>query len=203
MTIQTSKDYKTDVKARRLFGAIHEQLSALTTQIEGLLTLGNSMRGTVGQAALSLAQIEALYVDQTHDKRNVDALLYTAQTQLADMAAKVNYEIEETKTVIVGNAKTVAGLLTQSDRIVGDRYVKDTEPGAPIPGVDYVDLNYFAEKLNFTPTHIRRLIERSQLPSHDAVSSADSDRPKFLYLKWRADTAISQWKSSRKVDKVV
>lgn len=202
MTIQTSKDYQTDVKARRLFGAIHEQLSALSTQVETLLTLGNTMRGMVGQAGLSLAQIEALYVDQTHDKRNVDALLYTAQTQLADIAAKANEKIETSTTVIADNAKTVAGLLAQSDRIVGDRYVKDTEPGAPIPGVDYVDLNYFAEKLRFTPTHVRRLIERSELPSHDAITSADSDRPKFLYLKWKADAAIAR-RLSQKVDKVV
>lgn len=197
MTIQTSKEYQTDVKARRLFGAIHEQLSALSTQVETLLTLGNTMRGMVGQASLSLAQIEALYVDQTHDKRNVDALLYTAQTQLADIAAKANDKIEEAKTVIVGNSKTIVGLLAQSDRIVGDRYVKDTEPGAPIPGVDYVDLNYFAEKLGFTVTHIRRLIEKSKLPMHDAVSSEESDRPKLLFLRWRAEAAVAEFRKKR------
>jgi hypothetical protein len=183
MTLETSKEYKAEVKARRLFGSIHEQLSALGTQVEALLALGNTMRNMVGQAALSLAQIEALYVDQTHDKRNVDALLFTAQTQLADLAAKTGSRIGEASNVIAANAKGIASMSVQANRTVGDRYVRDAEPGAPVPGVDYVDMAYIGNQLGITPTHVRRLIENGKIPAHDAVTSEDSGRPKFLFRR--------------------
>ena len=204
MTIETSTSYKTDAKSRKLFGRMHEEIVALSGYIDNLLTATNGMRLALGAATLTMAEVEALHVQQSHDKRTNDALLFEAQSRLSELldAAKL-------KTLAVGNAITkqapkINALLTQAKRIA-ERDVLDTEPTGPLPGLAYVDLKYFREQLSCSLSNVRYLMGVGAIPPHDAIDGEDGStgRPKLLWLKHKAAVAVQGVKAKKGIAALV
>jgi hypothetical protein len=191
MPIEKSGNYVEDMKSRKLFGRMHTEIVALSAQIDNVLTAANGMRLALGAATLTLAEVEALHVQQSHEKRSNDALLFEAQARLGDMLDAAKLNLASVGTVISNQAPKVEGLFNQAKRIA-TRDIVDNEPTAPLPGLEYVEATYFRDLLSCSMSHVRNLIERGALPSHDAVSSEDSGRPKFLWLKHKAAVAIVQ-----------
>jgi hypothetical protein len=195
MTIEKSGNYIADVKSRKLFGRMHVEIVALASQIENLMTAVNGMRLALGAATLTLAEVEALHVQQSHDKRTNDAMLFEVQSRLSELLDAAKIKTAALGTVVSNQAPKVGSLLAQANRIAS-RDIVDTEPTGPLLGLDYVDATFFRDQLSCSMSHVRNLIERGTLPPHDAVDAEDGGRPKFLWLKHKAAVVVQKVKTA-------
>jgi hypothetical protein len=194
MTIETSSEYQTTVKTRRLFGNLTEHLQQIDKRITEQLELGARMRNSLGQIMLTLAHVEALYVDNCVERRKAEEQLAEKTQQLDDLAGKLSERIPQSSVIAGAVAVSLAGVQTQADRIATDRYVKDTEKGQPIPGVEYVTADWFLYNLMISRKVFDKLVISRELPEHDAVEEGGQGRPKFLWIKHKADAACNTFR---------
>lgn len=185
MTIEKSANYTSDLKSRKLFGRMHLEITALASQIENLMTATNGMRLALGAATLTLAEVEALHVQQSHEKRTNDAMLYEAETKLDEMLDAAKTKAAAVGSLIVHHVPKVQGLTDQVARIA-TRDVVDHEPTGLVDGVGYVDATYFRNELGCSASTVRNMIENGTIPPHDALDGSDIGRPKHVWLKHNA-----------------
>jgi hypothetical protein len=191
MTIEKTADYTDGLKQRKLFARMNAEITGLVAGIENVMTAANAMRLALGAATLTLAEVEALHVQQTHEKRNADAKLFESQSRLSELLDAAKLKTTEAGALIAQQTPKVQNLLTQSNRIA-TRDIVDNEPTGPVEGLDYVDVAFFQDKLACSLSHVRNLITRGAIPPHDAVEADDDagGRPKFLWLRHKAAIAV-------------
>jgi hypothetical protein len=185
MTIKKSDNYVADTKARKLYARMNSDVVELGKSIETMLTAANAMRIALGAATLSLAEVEAHHVAMTHDKRVNDAMLFEVQTRLNEMLDAAKVQALTASLVTVQSVPKVNALQDQAKRIA-EKDIVDDEPMGPLPGMQYVGIDYFKEQLACSTQHVRNLMERGSIPQPDAVSPEEGGRPKFLWLKHNA-----------------
>lgn len=195
MTIEKSENYVADLKSRRLFDRMHVELVALKVQIDNVLTAANGMRLALGAATLTLAEVEALHVQQSHDKRTNDASLFEAQARLSEVLDAAKLKVASVADLVTKQAPKVQALTAHAARIA-TRDIVDTEATGPVPGLDYVDATYFRDAIGCSASTVRNLIERGKLPPHDAIDDDAGGRPKFLWLKHKAAVAAKSVKDA-------
>lgn len=196
MSIETTAEYKADIKARRLFGSLVTSLNGLSAHVEAVLTNVNGIKLTIAQAALSLAEVEALYVEQTHGKRKVDALLHETQAQLTDLIERTRGGLAVAIEHTDKHRTTVDGLLTQAHRIVTEPSIIDTE--GPVDNIEYVGIDFFIEQLGASMKSVRRYIDEGKLPAHDTISTPDgAGRPSQLWMKSKAQNGITAYRAAQ------
>ena len=188
-TVQTSTQYQTDLKMRRMFGQIATGMQQIEKQIGDLLELAAGMRTTLGATMLTLAQVEKLYVDNCESRRKADELLHEAQTRLADLTANTSAKLAEGAATAKEFGDKLSGTQKQADRIANDRFIKDDAKGPPLPGVKYVGLDHFRVALNLDRTAISKLRDDGRIPEHDA-EEVGAGRPKHLWTRHRADKIV-------------
>ncbi|PCL30564.1 hypothetical protein CPZ06_10240, partial [Lactobacillus acidophilus] len=186
--------YTQDLKTRRMFASITENMQNMEKQVGDLLALASGMRNTLGTAALLLAQIEANYVNGCAERRRVDALAMELQTRLADLTGKTAAALVTGYAEHKSFSDRLSGVQTQADRIANDRFVKDDEKGGPLPGVEYVGLEWFMTKLSMSRKVVENRITNGALPEHDAVDDTGQGRPKFLWAKHNALAAVARYR---------
>lgn len=191
MTIQKSDQYALDVKTRRLFGRMQTEIVDLSKAIEATLTAAHTMRTALGAATLTLAEVEYVHVTQAHDKRTSDAILFEAQTRLAEMLDTAKHQVAAVSDVIALQVPKVDALGVQAIRI-GNKDVVDNEPTGPLSGKQYVGIDHFAAELGCSVSHVRNLITKGAIPPPDAVSESDVGRPKQLWLRHKAAVTIEE-----------
>lgn len=196
MPIEKSQEYVADTNARRLLNRMHRDTTDLGKAIEALLTAAQSMRLALGNVTLSLAEVEAMHVRQSHEKRINDASLYETQAQLADLLEKARVQSAQAGDVIVGQVDKVGNLVTQAKRIA-EKDVVDNEPMGPLPGMEYVDADFIAGQLGVTNRNVRLMVESGRFPAPDAVDG-EGGRSRQMWLKHVAVVAIHNAKKRKK-----
>lgn len=188
MTITTSKEYKAELKTNRLFKALKEEAQQLDKHIATLLTTANAMRLSLGNVMLGIAEIEALYVDQSEARRKSDTELFTVQAKLADLKNKLAPAVEKT----AATQANVGKLLQHTERAAMDRFLPP-EPMGRIEGVEYVDASYICDALKTDRKTLRRYIDEGRLRSPDVVEAptGTSGRPKDMWVKSFIDQEIA------------
>jgi hypothetical protein len=204
MTIEKSSNYVADVKSRKLFGRMHVEIIAVSTCIENLMTAANAMRLALGAATLTMAEVEALHVQQSHDKRTADALLFEAQSRLSEAIDAAKLNVATVCNTVALQVPKAAGLFVQAKRIA-ERDVVDNEPTGRVPGLEYVDGAYFRDQLGCSYSNVRYLMGTGAIPPHDAVDGGEGEtgRPKLLWLKHKAAVAIQSIKTKKGVAALV
>jgi chaperonin cofactor prefoldin len=197
MNIHTSDDYKTETNIRRKFGVLAQSLSSLSNDIETMLTSANAMRRSLSTAALSLAEIEAIYVDQTHEKRKGDAMLHTAQDKLNEMIERVKERAAQGRATLEKAETALTGLSEQATRVVTEPYILDKDEG-PIEDLEYVTLDFFMTELSMSEKQVRRLLTLGSLPMNDTVEKGVGNRPRRLWCKTAAVSAVAAIRANAK-----
>ena len=193
MTVQKSRGYTTEQKARKLFGRMHEELAVLVKQTSQMLTGVNAMRHTLGAVTLTLAEIEAIHLGQTYGKRDADAMLHELQAVLTGIVDAAKAQAIAARTALIGHEQKVDALSKQSKRIA-TADVLDDEATGPLPGLEYVDIGFFKDQLGCSLPQVRGMLTRNELPAHDAVNFEEGGRPQFLWLKHSAYVALAHLK---------
>lgn len=193
MSITKSQEYESNIKSKRLFGGLKEEAQQIEKQVEALLVTGNAMRNTISRALLGIAQIEALYVDQTEQRRKADAEVYTLQMQLAELKLHIapaiaRFEAEGVK---------INSIMAAADRTATDRFIPP-EPMGMIENVTYVDMQYICDQLKTDRKSVRRYIEQGRLRGPDSQETETGGKPKDVWIKGLVDQSIGQFQQERK-----
>jgi hypothetical protein len=193
MSITKSDAYESDLKTKRLFANLTEDVQQVEKHIHQLLTVGNAMRLALGRAAFGIAQIEALYVDQTEARRKVDAELFVTQAQLAELKAKIVPAL-----AFVGHdAETVDKLTHAAERTATDRFVP-AEPIGLIENVTYVDMHYICAQLKTDRKTARRYILEGRIRAPDSQTGGTGGDAKDVWIKSLVDQSIAEFQQTRR-----
>lgn len=191
MTIETTPEHKAEIDTRRKLGNLTIALQSIIADVEAVLTSANGMKRNLATAALTLAEIEALYISQTHAKRDVDGKLHEATTRLADMVETAKLSTTNALADLKTNSERIDNLCTQADRITHEPFILDIETGV-VENVEYVDIEWLADQLQVSEKQVRRYIGYGKLPSFRAYAAAQGGRPRQMWLKSEAINAVAQ-----------
>lgn len=195
MTIETSPEHKAEIESRRKFERLTVAIQTLTGEVQTVLTAAHAMKMNLSTATLTLAEIEALYVNQTHAKRDADAKLHETTTRLTDLMETVKTSTDNARALLERNGTAVTSLLTQANRVAHEPFILDLECGV-VENVEYVDIDWIAEQLEVSKKQVRRYIEFGKFPAHSALAVAEGGRPRQMWLKSAATNAIAEQKAA-------
>lgn len=190
MTITKSKDYDSTVNVKRLFKTLTEDVQGAQKHVENLLAAASGMRRTLASATLAIAQIEALYVDQTEDKRKVDQDLYAATIKIKQLTLQLSDSTMEAMQAVADRGTKIDAIKDQAERIATDRYMEPIKE--KLADVEYVAIDYFARKLAVSSKSIRRYLEEGLIDPPEHTESTGG-RPQQLWTKPTADMCINEF----------
>lgn len=197
MSIAKSKDYESNISARRLFNGLKEEAQQVEKLVDALLVTGNAMRLSMSRALLGIAQIEALYVDQTEARRKVDAELFVVQAQLGELKTKIAPALADAQA----GSKNIDALVAAADRTEMDRFIPP-QPMGQIEGVTYVDMPYLCAQLATDPKSVRRYITEGRIRPADSQESVPGLKGrvglKDVWIKSLVDQSINEFLDARK-----
>lgn len=192
MSIAKSKEYETAVTVKRLFKTITEDLQGMQKHTEELLAAANGMRRTLASATLAIAQIEALYVDQTEGKHKTDQELYAATVKIKQLMLQLSDKTVEALAAVTDRNVKVEAIKTQVERAATDRFMKPEKE--KLADVEYVDIDYFATQLEVSTKTIRRYLEEGLIdPPEHTANPEGRGRPQQLWSKPTADLCIREF----------
>lgn len=173
----------------RIFLNAYDRIAQLNKTIDDCLTAAQAIRLAVAPATLALAESEAAHVSLAEAGIN-DLNVYTIEQQLQDMISNAKDRIAIVSGLIEGQCLKVVALGQQADRIATAEILKADKPNVAIPGLAYVDITWFTAELGCSVQHVRNLINRREIPAHDAVSDGENGRPKYLWQRHKAHSTL-------------
>ncbi len=197
--LEKTESYSHDLKSRKIFAKLNEDMLNLGQQLEQSLAGIQGMRLTLGTCVLAVSEIEHRFVSQSQAKRKTDSLLFEATTRLADFTSKMTINAASMAAQLNATKPKLDAMHEQTLRTLNDRGIIDDEKDGTVEGVEYVDINFFCDQLGnnyaLSKKIVRMYIEQGKLPAHDASSpNAEGGRPSYKWVKSKAVLAVAEFK---------